>query len=221
MTSSSKGTIVEVLRNDEKLYDGDLAHYFRVLFFHAQNLRHPYHNLRHMLHVVWLCYQACIFYGPRLTVREVRNLLIAAIMHDFDHSGLLGNDDLNIERAIRGFRKHVAPEDREHLADIEAIIRPTEYPYKEAASDLSLLAQVLRDADASQGLSIAWIQQVVIGLATEWDKKPLDVLRMQDGFLGGLKLHTEWAQHQFPKEVIQAKIDEANALVDLLESPTV
>ena len=36
-----------------------------------------------MLHVTWLCYQAADFYRDRLTPRQIRNLLIAALFHDF------------------------------------------------------------------------------------------------------------------------------------------
>src|SRR3989338_911352 len=97
-----RGDIPQIIRNDDRLYEGNLIHYLRALVKYARNLNHPYHNLRHMLHITWLCYQACIFYGGTLTPRQMRNLLIAALFHDFDHSGLLGNDDLNLEMAVRG-----------------------------------------------------------------------------------------------------------------------
>lgn len=215
-----KGSIVEIVRNDERRYDGTLTHYFRVVFFHAQNLRHPYHNFRHMLHVLWLCYQAAIFYEGRLQRREVRNLLIAALFHDYDHSGQFGNDDLNIERALRGLRKHIQPEDTEDLASIEGIIRRTEFPYTIPSEHLRLPAQILRDADVMQALNVAWIQQVVIGLATEWSKSPIEVLRAQGGFHRNLKFSTEWARTLYPPEKVAEKIAEAEALLELLgEAP--
>jgi len=216
------GSIVEVLRNDKDLYDGDLSAYFRALFYRAQNMRNPYHNLRHMLHVAWLCYQAVQFYierGRPLNRRDVRNLLIAALFHDFDHAGQFGDDDLNIERAIRGLRKNIQPEDVEALPDIEAIIKATEYPHKAPSDQLDLCAQILRDADVSQALSVAWIQQVIIGLATEWSKPPLDVLRAQGGFHRSLKLTTQWARELFPEDVILEKVAEAEALLELLGDP--
>lgn len=210
-------SIARIIRNDDELYDGNLVPYFQVLFFRAPNLRHPYHNLRHMLHVMWLCFQACVFYGATLTRRQVRNLLIAALFHDFGHSGGLGDDDLNIARAIRALRKYAQPEDKPHLADIERIIQATEYPHQGVSSELDLPSQILRDADVSQALSVAWIQQVVIGLATEWSKPPLDVLRAQKGFHASLKFSTSWAERFFPPEVIKEKIAEAEELLALLE----
>src|ERR1700747_1685621 len=52
------GDSPEITGNDRGLYEGALTGYFRALIFHATNLPRPYHNLRHMLHVTWLCYQA-------------------------------------------------------------------------------------------------------------------------------------------------------------------
>ena len=51
------GDIPEIIGNGRGLYEGDLAGYFRVPIFHATNLTRPYHNLRHMLHVTWLCHR--------------------------------------------------------------------------------------------------------------------------------------------------------------------
>ncbi len=152
----------------------------------------------------------------------MRNLLIAILFHDFDHSGMLGEDDLNIERAVRGLQKHILPKDLPFLGEISALIREaTQYPYVVAADQLSLSGQILRDADVSQVFSVAWIQQVIIGLASEWGKTPIDVLKMQEPFLRTLKFHTQWAKEQFPQRDIEAKIAEAHELIKLLtETPS-
>lgn len=218
------GSIAEIIRNDERLYEGDLAHYFRVLFFKSQNIRHPYHNLRHMLHVAWLCHDAIGFYWgtpSKLTPRVARDLLIAALLHDFDHSGQFGNDDLNIERAVRGFRKHVAPVDEPHADRIVRIIRASEFPHKETGPEdpeEDLAIDILRDADVSQALSVAWLQQVIVGLAGEWGKTPLEVLQAQKGFHSGLQFRTGWASAKFPPCIVEAKIKEAEGLIALLEA---
>jgi hypothetical protein len=211
-------TIPDIITNKDGLYEGDLVSYYKALFFQAQNLRHPYHNLRHMLHVFWLCYEACVFYGDRLSKRQVRNLLIAALFHDFDHSGMFGNDDLNIERAVRGLRKHLAHWEEFTVEDIIEIMRATEFPHKTPSGQLDLPAQILRDADVSQALSVAWLQQIVIGLASEWGKPPLEVLKAQRGFHRSLSFQTEWARSVFPPELLEAKIAEAQAHLDILES---
>jgi hypothetical protein len=211
------GGLPAIIRNDHGIYLGDLVAYFRAVFKKAQNLNHPYHNFRHMFHVVWLAYQACSFYRGQLTTRERRNLLIAAMFHDFDHSGIMGDDDLNIARAIRCLEKYIMPGDVEYKTQIYDLIRATEYPYRVTISQVSLSGWILRDADLSQVFSVAWIQQVVFGLAREWSRPPLEILSMQSGFIDKLKYHTEWARATFSPDDLEAKAREARELLVLLE----
>ena len=214
--SHVRGSLPQMIRNDDNLYEGNLIPYFRSVFKYARNLRCPYHNFRHMFHVLWLCYQACFFYHDKMTRREMRNLLIAAMFHDFDHSGLVGDDDLNILKAVRGLERHILEEDKAHLPDIELLIQTTEYPYKTSPVPVGLSAQIIRDADLSQALSVAWVQQVVFGLATEWGVKPIEVLKMQGPFMSGLEFKTEWGKLMFPKSDIARKVDETKEFLELL-----
>jgi 3'5'-cyclic nucleotide phosphodiesterase len=216
------GDLPKIIGNEENLYEGNLLSYFRVLFYNANNLKNPYHNFRHQLHVLWLCQKACQYYRNNLTPRQIRNLLIAALFHDFDHPGHPhpaepDPDQLNIDVAIAGLRRHIAADDRASLPDIEALIEATHYPYKTASVDLDLLGRILRDADMAQVLSPAWIQQVVFGLAEERGAEPIEVLRAQASFLGALSFHTRWARQMFPQQLIEAKIAEAEQLVRFLE----
>jgi len=217
------GDIPEIIGNEGGLYEGNLNLYFRVLFFKAHNLNNPYHNFRHMLHVLWLCYKACRYYRDKLTPRQMRILLIGALFHDFDHPGHPhpGEEDpdrINIEIAIAGLRRYIAPNDRPLLPQIEAVIEATHYPYKIGGNELDLLGKIIRDADVAQGLSPVWIQQIVIGLAQEWEMKPLEVLRKQASFLAALPFNTRWARELFPQQLIDTKIDEAARLLRLLET---
>jgi hypothetical protein len=173
--------------------------------------------------VTWLCYNAVRFYRNKLSPRHARNLLIASLFHDFDHPGHshpgTNSDWLNIEVAIAALRRHILPEDQDALPEIEALIRATEFPYKHRGSSLDLAGQILRDADLSQALNPAWIQQVVFGLAEEGELYPLDVLKAQRSFLSALRFNTEWARKLFPPNLIEAKIAEAESLVRLLTAP--
>jgi hypothetical protein len=47
-----RGSLPQIVRNDHKLYEGNLVHYLQVIFNHAINLNNPYHNFRHMFHVL-------------------------------------------------------------------------------------------------------------------------------------------------------------------------
>ena len=222
-TSEITGDLPEIIGNDEKLYEGNLVLYFRILFYKSTNLKNPYHNFRHTLHVLWLCQKACRYYQKRLTPRQMRNLLIAALFHDFDHSGHphpgeQDPDRINIRIAIAGLRRHITAHDRASLPEIEALVEATHFPYKTAGEELDLLGKILRDADLAQVFSPVWIQQVVIGLAGERGVKPIEVLRAQAPFLDTLSFHTRWARQMFPQELIKAKIGEAEKLVRLLET---
>jgi len=110
----------------------------------------------------------------------------------------------------------------EEFQNIVEIIRGTEFPYKVTSEMLTLSGQIIRDADLSQNFSVAWIQQVVFGLAEEWGKNPIEVLKMQEGFMNNV-LHyiTEWGQQRFPTSDIEGKIAEARALVEILTAEPV
>jgi hypothetical protein len=152
----------------------------------------------------------------------MRELLIAALFHDFDHPGHphpgdADPDRINIEIAIGGLRKHVELSDWPSLPRIEALIRATHFPYKTSGSELDLTGKIIRDADLAQALSPVWVQQVVIGLAREWRAQPLGVLKMQPSFFDRLRFNTSWARELFSRELVEAKIAEAEALIRLLE----
>jgi len=218
------GDLPKIIENEENLYEGNLIYYFRVLFFRANNLFNPYHNFRHMTHVLWLCYNACQYYSHQLPPRQMRTLLIAALFHDFDHTGRphRGEEDpdgINIAIAISALRRYLASDDHARMPEIEALIEATHFPYKVDSDKLDLLGKIIRDADLAQALTPVWIQQVVIGLARESGVSPLTMLKAQSSFLTSLPFNTQWAQQLFPQALIDAKIAEAEKLRQLLESP--
>ena len=190
-------TITDVITNIEKRYWGNLEKYFKILFGKASNVHAPYHNMNHTLHVVSECYAGACYYV--FDGVSFRNLLIAALFHDFNHSGqLTGNDDLEIERAIRGLRKHILPEDEPRLAIIEGLIRSTRFPHKAPNDELVLSEQVLRDADMSQSFgSNDWVQQILFGLSAEMRMTPKELLGTQESFLSGVEFASEWGRRKF------------------------
>ena len=221
-TTQIKGDIPSIVRNDKGLYLGNLAYYFRVVWNHAKNLNHPYHNFRHMTHVLYLCHDACMYYAEAISPRAMRNLLIAALFHDFDHTGKSGDDSVNINRAIEGLRIYILKEDLLYFDSIADTIRCTEFPYKIPLEEVSFLGLIIRDADLSQSFSVAWIQQVVLGLAEEWGKHRTEVLKMQVGFHSKvLHYETNWAKEKFPQADIETKVSEAVELIEILEGDAV
>src|SRR5215470_15394923 len=90
--------------------------------------------------------------------RQMRTLLIAALFHDFDHTGRphRGEEDpdgINIAIAISGFRRYLASDDHARMPEIEALIEATHFPYKVDSDKLDLLGKIIRDADLAQALN--------------------------------------------------------------------
>lgn len=226
-TIQTTGSIPSIVSNTLGLYLGNLVYYYQTLFKEAKNLELPYHNLGHIGNVLFLCHDACMYYLDQrvgknflLNERQMRNLLIAAIFHDFDHTGE-GNDDWkNIRFAIAALNQYILPKDAPYFEEIADLIRATKYPYDDTAEELSLSAKILRDADKCQALSVSWLQQVIIGFSREWKKPRLDVFKAQLSFFGSLKFSTDWAMNKFPPQAIQAKINEAKEHLELLTMDT-
>jgi hypothetical protein len=171
-----------------------------------------------MIHVMLLCHDACFFYRNELSLRTRRNLLIAALFHDFNHSGKKGDDGENIAMAVEALAAHILPEDADFFAEIADLIRATQYPHLVPSATLSLPAQILRDADLCQSFSVAWIQQVIIGLAEEWKTEPINILKMQTHFHENLlKLSTDWARQKFTPNDFAAKIEEIEGWLEILQ----
>ena len=219
-TKTVIGTIPEIIANAHGLYLGNLRYYFQVFFKYTQNLEAFYHNFRHMMHVTYLCYLACVFYRDVLIPRRMRNLLIGALFHDFDHLGATVSDDINIARALVGLRRHILPRDKFELPDIEEIVAASEFPHKKDVP-LSLEALILRDADIAQVFSSVWVQQIIFGLAKEKGVSPHEMLEGQEAFLKNLHFETKWAQEKFPQRIIDAKIEEVRGYIDVLRPDTI
>lgn len=189
-----------------------LRPYFKALFY-SRGAANPYHNIRHTLDVMIRCDAALNYY--ELFSRE---LMIASLFHDFDHTGRAGNDDLNIELAVRGMRKHAAGFETDNsLNQIESIIRSTEYgPGGHLKENNCQYCRILQDADLAQAFSPAWIRIVLFGLSEELNITPVQMANLQIDFLSKLEFKTTWAELNFDS-LIPEKIQETKDLLSLLE----
>ena len=214
------GGIPDMIDNTTNLYEGNLRYYFQILFFEAKNVLNPGHNFRHMNHVGWMTYTACKYYARyrKFTPRQMRTLIIAALFHDFNHFGKKINDKINITEALRALKERLLPEDQPYWSEIERLVWSTEHPYTSPSKDLPLDAKILRDADMSQVLEVAWIQQIVFGFAAEWGDEPIEVLRKQIPFLENLRFYSSWGQRRYPQSAIDAKKAESKWLLAILEA---
>jgi hypothetical protein len=202
--------ILDIINNEHRRYDGDLKWYFKKIM-ESPNANMSYHNVRHTLHVLWEAYDGGIQYN--IGSRYLRVLLIAALYHDYDHTGKIneGGDLVNIERAVNGFKQHsnldnnpYKKTDKVSLEEIEILIRCTEYPYRKISTGIitdSRIIDIIRDADMSQTFSPVWMQSILYGLGTELGKNYKEMLEMQIPFLENLDFKTSWAKLKFGNKI--------------------
>ncbi len=208
--------IIDIIENVDEIYPGDLKYYFAIVFIKAKNILNFYHNLTHIFHVLWVGYQACLYYHNKLSPREIRNLLIAILFHDFNHSGVTGNDENEINRAIEALKKYILSQDKHMLRSIIRIIEASKWPIK-VIQRPTLSEQIMRDCDLSQALCQTWMQQVIFGLGKEMGKSQIEMLEMQTSFLLSISFNTLWAKKQFPSSLIRSKIRQVERILKILK----
>jgi hypothetical protein len=111
----------------------------------------PYHNLYHTMCMVINCDEGARYH--RLSEHDRRMLALAALFHDYDHSGGSLKDEENIDRALKGLTKAVNTYDplvraQLDLPQVYSLIKITKYPYD--AEPVTIGEMIIRDADLMQ-----------------------------------------------------------------------
>lgn len=181
----------------------------------------PYHNWYHALCMVEKCIEGADYHN--LPYRSIRHLILAALFHDFDHTGGKSTDDININRALKGLQLY---EDN-FFSDITSIetlevkefIRATEYPY--VMEPICIEQKIIRDADLMQCLRPTWKEMIIDGLRQEMsiklgkDLTEEEMCKGQSKFLDAIRPHSGWGKDVL---FLQGKINIAKYNVDLLQS---
>jgi hypothetical protein len=151
---------------DEVLSRLDLAHVEFYVTKHNPSVNIPYHNLYHAQTVALTCSRAAHF--ASLPSSETKALIIAALFHDFGHSGGKLTDAENIHTAIDALRLAWDKLSLDHalLSTSLEIISATQYPYVIDAK--SEAQRIIRDADLCQVLYEGW-DVMLDGLKREMD----------------------------------------------------
>ena len=167
----------------------------------------PYHNTQHMMTIALNAFR--IYQSEALLTGETQELyghvkvLVAGMLHDFNHSGGDYSDDENIENAIRdGLDKMAGTLDAKFGTgfsdEVERLIRCTEYPF--VRQPHSLAAKALRDADLLQSIEPNGVTLILEGLRSEMQVrlgKQITVQEMYEGqikFLEAAELFTQTGQ---------------------------
>lgn len=142
----------------------NLEYYFELLMTKNSAITNPYHNVFHTITVFVNSYH--IAKSENCSEEQIRNILIAAIFHDYNHSGGKKSDSENIEEAISFFKNH-SKESKSFNDSIIEIIKATEYPYTIKEESLTLEQKIIRDADLTQMYTDNFLQQVIYGLLVQ------------------------------------------------------
>lgn len=205
--------LFDILSNKENTYDGDLKHYFRVLW-NSPNVSNPYHNIEHILGVTSDVYEGAMFYIKKynsVTRRDLRSILISALFHDYNHIGA-ENDSANIELAINGLRTYILPIDKPEFAIISENIKGTQFPHSN--KEMTLCGNILKDADISYTLTDNWFKLVCFDLSNEINKSAEDMIRFQETFLKNIwKVETEWAKLKY-SPIVEKRLEQISKIIE-------
>lgn len=159
----------------------DLMTAFRYFVNYNVSLNIPYHNANHMFqmlqHVIGILddmQNGKNGYDFVLNGGEMFCLIIAAMFHDFNHSGGRFKDFVNIQNAkmgVRGCLETLYPNDvnKQNVLyeNIAFIIEATEYPYREDLKVLTPCQRIIRECDCLVCFYDDVITQRIFGLAQE------------------------------------------------------
>jgi hypothetical protein len=194
------------------LTDKDISDIFysaKTYILENNIVENDYHNNEHMINVfnnaMVLFENYKDEYG--LTPYDKLILGLAALFHDFNHSGGKLKDSENIELALASLKDFLNSIDKSDLYnDIENIIVATEFPHLDI--DLDSLQKIIRDADTMGGIIEGW-QSVVKNLASEYNKTLEEFIPTQIKFLNSVKFNTDYC-NQLLKDNKDAIITELN-----------
>jgi len=190
----------------------------KVYILENNLVENDYHNNEHMVNVF---NNAMILFNHykdeyELTPYNKLCLGLAALFHDFNHSGGKLKDSENIELAlvslkefldtITEFTKFTNKSDL--YSQIENIIIATEFPHLDI--DLDILQKIIRDADTMGGIIEGW-KSVVANLASEYNKSLEEFIPTQIKFLDTVKFNTDYC-NELLKNNKEKIIEELNKM---------
>lgn len=155
----------------------------------------PYHNNKHILDVFDNSMLLFELYKNEYELKSYDRfcLGIAALFHDFGHSGGELIDSENIDIALDELKKYLnIINESDSYNDIKKIINATEFPHKDL--ELNILQKMIRDADTMGGIDSDFID-IVKSLAKEYGKTLKEFIPNQIIFINTAKFNTEYCDN--------------------------
>lgn len=169
----------------------------------------PYHGIDHL----WSVYNSCMLMinqSPE-TIKD-KELLIAALFHDYDHSGGKLSDAQNITNALMGVQLFHQANPEFDLFYVKFLISCTEYPYTVEESDLTIESKMLRDADMCYLFEDLSIVKLYSGLRKEFNQGLTLFLNNQFNFLSNTKFYIPDNQTKWENGIKEQRLKELNEL---------
>jgi len=196
------------------LTDGEIDNVFyeaKTYILENNLVENDYHNNEHMINVFNNSMVLFNHYKDEYKLPPYHKLLLglAALFHDFDHSGGRLKDSENIELALVALKEFLKTINKSDLYDdIENIIIATEFPHLDI--DLDILQKIIRDADTMGGIIEGW-KSVVTNLASEYNKTLVEFIPSQIKFLDTVKFNTDYC-NQLLKNNKEKIVEELNEM---------
>ena len=174
-------------------------------------VENDYHNNEHMINVFNNAMILFNHYKDEYKLPPYFKLCLglAALFHDFNHSGGKLKDSENIELALVALKEFLLTINKSDLYDdIKNIIIATEFPHLDI--DLDILQKIIRDADTMGGVIEGW-KSVVTNLASEYNKSLEEFIPTQIKFLDTVKFNTDYC-NELLKNNKEKIIEELNKM---------
>ena len=196
------------------LTDGEIDNIFyeaKTYILENNLVENDYHNNEHMINVFNNAMVLFNHYKDEYKLPPYHKLVLglAALFHDFDHSGGKLKDSENIELALVALKEFLVTINKSDLYDdIKNIIIATEFPHLDI--DLDILQKIIRDADTMGGIIEGW-KSVVANLASEYNKSIEEFIPTQIKFLDTVKFNTDYC-NELLKNNKEKIIEELNKM---------
>lgn len=157
-----------------------LKEFYKYYMDHCTSQCLPYHNMKHtflmMYHIIEMFENQEKYTDITLNNYDLLVLLVSALYHDYNHSGGLYTDKVNVDIALSGYYRATATVFNKVQAELELkksldqnvieCIIATQYPYIEEL-DINNYQQIIRELDIISQISPDLLTHVLCGLKYE------------------------------------------------------
>ncbi len=177
---------------------------FKYVIDNNEGAYNPYHNTFHLLDVFLTSMQISNT-SDGLEDKDIIEIGLAALFHDFNHSAGKLNDNDNINLAINGLNdfllknKELVKSYNIDEFKIEELILITEFPHK--SEPKCIKEKIIRDSDMIQCYNKNWFSNIITGFFMKESNKTIqEAIESQIRYIQNIKYYTSHAKYIHKKE---------------------